>query len=114
MGRAVAATNPVADRHFKMADGSLIPHKGSKKFKAVSEEGCDRWLHAQVTNVEQPLLSVAQIVGAGCKVVFDRYESYIADTSRGEKIMLEPKEGLYMLKMWVPREQPFPRRDQSP
>ena len=46
-------------------------------------------------------------------MVFDRYESYIEDTSRREKIMLEPKGGLYMLKMWVPREQPFPRRGQS-
>ena len=109
--RAVAATSPVAERHFKMADGGLIPHNGAKKFKAVSEEGCDRWLHAQVTSVEEPLLSVSQIVAAGCKVVFDKYNSYIEDTTRGEKIFLEQKGGLYMLKMWVPREQPFGRRD---
>ena len=60
---------------------------------------------------------MAQIVGGGCKVVFDTYESYIEDPHRKERIVLEPKGGFYMLKMWVPRNQPaagnqpFPRRD---
>ena len=75
--RAVQASEPDPDRNYKMADGSLIPNKGAKKFKSVSNEGFDRWLTAQVAGVERPFLSVAQIVSAGCKVVFDIGGCYI-------------------------------------
>ena len=68
---------------------------------------------AQVAGVDRPLLSVAQIVGAGCKVVFDVGGSYIEDPHKKERLAIESKGGLYTLKMWVPKSQPqqsFPRR----
>ena len=94
-----------------MADGSMIPHKGSKQFKAVSNEGWDRWINAEVTYVDRPLLSVAQIVAAGCKVIFDANGSYIEQPGLGEYIELEQSGGLYTLKMWVPKKQPFSGQD---
>ena len=36
---AVGATAPNPYRHYNMSGGSLIPHKGSNKFKAVGSEG---------------------------------------------------------------------------
>ena len=95
----MGASAPNPSRHYKMADGSMIPHKGSKKFKAVSNEGCDRWINAEVTDVDRPLLSVAQIVAAGCKVIFDANGSYIEQPGSGEYIELEQSGGLYTLKM---------------
>ena len=89
-----------------MADGSLIPHKRCKQFAAVSEEGKQRWISANVTDVERPLLSVGSIVQAGCKVTFDRGGSYIEDPYKKERMFLEPSGGLYMLKMWVHEDLP--------
>ena len=107
---AVGASAPSPYKHCKMAGGSLIPHKGSKEFEAVSSEGCDRWISAEVTDVEEPLLKVAQIVAAGCKVIFDANGSYIEQPNSGEHIELEQTGGLYTPKMWVPKKQPFTRQ----
>ena len=66
-------------------------------------------LTAQVTDVHNPLLSVSQIVGAGdsnnrAKVVFSKDESYI-DLGDGRRDQLEFRDGLFRLKLWVPRDQ---------
>ena len=94
-----------------MADGSYIAHKGSMIFAAVTDYGLPKQITASVTDVDTPLLSVAQIVRDGSTVVFHRDGSYVQDEN-GEKIHLEQKGGLYTLKMWVPREQAshFPGR----
>ena len=110
---AVGASAPDPHRHYKMVDGSLIPHKGSKKCRAVSSEGCDRWFSAEVTDVDKPLLSVALIVAAGCKVIFDRHGSYTEQPDSGEYIELEQTGGLYTLKMWVPKKQLFTGQDKK-
>ena len=34
--KAVTAGEPEAGRNYKLADGSLIPHMGQKKFQAVT------------------------------------------------------------------------------
>ena len=109
--RAVQASGANRDRQYKLADGSFIPHKGQKTFKAVTYEGLEKQLTASVTDVDKPLLSVAQIVRSGSRVVFDRSGSYVEDENK-EKIWLEQQGGLFTLKMWVPKEQgsPFPGR----
>ena len=61
---------------------------------------------ASVTDVEDALLSVSKIVQAGNRVVFDASGSYIEHKLTGEVTPLVKRRGLYMLKMWVPRDQP--------
>ena len=102
--KAVQASEPTQSRQYKLADGSYIPHKGNKTFGAVTDIGITKQITASVTDVDTPLLSVAQIVRAGSTVVFHRDGSYVQD-EHGEKISIEQKGGLFTLKVWVPRDQ---------
>ena len=76
----------------------------TKTFHAVTELGLERQLTASVTDVVQPLLSVAQVVRSGSRIIFDKNGSYIEDDNK-ERIPLESRGGMYTLKMWVPRDQ---------
>ena len=67
--------------------------------------GYKRALNASVTDVDRPLLSVAQMVQKGGKVVFSPQGSYVEHPKTGERLALEQKGGLFMLKMWIPREE---------
>ena len=108
---AMDAEEPEADRNYKLADGSLIPHMGSKKFQAVTEDNQPHVLNAQITPVDEPLLSVSQIVLGGHTVVFSPTGSYIdlagARYGSGEKLPMRLDGNTYKLTMWVPREQPM-------
>ena len=107
---AVQASEPDPSLHYTLADGSVIPHMGDKMIRAVTDEltplggykplnfGCS------VTDVDKPLLSVAQLVRHGGKVVFAKDESYI-DLGDGRRDQLEFRDGLFRLKLWVPRDQ---------
>ena len=108
MVKAVAAQNIRPDVKYEVADGSHIPHMGEKKVNAFTECGLSRNLVAQVTEVNKALLSVSKIVGAGNRVVFDDEGSYIEHKTSGEWMPLEERGGIYVLKMWVPREQKSP------
>ena len=74
--KAVVAGEPEADKKYKLADGSLILHMGSKKFQAVTEDNPPNVLNAQITPAYEPLLSVSQIVLGGHTVVFSPTGSY--------------------------------------
>ena len=57
-----------------------------------------------MADVGKPLLSVAQVVHNGGKVVFSQAGSYI-ELGEGRRDQLEFRNGLYVLKLWVPRDQ---------
>ena len=86
---------------YEVADGTLIPNLGEKQFVAVSDGGVIRQMKAQVCDVNKALLSVHRVVQAGNRVVFSSQGSFIQDEGIGEKMPLEEKEGMYMLKLWV-------------
>ena len=76
-----------------------------------SDEGVERTLTAQVCDVNKALLSVRKVVSAGNRVIFDEDGSYIEDKATGERMWLQEQNGMYMLKLWIPREStPFPRQ----
>ena len=75
--RAVKASDPDPNRTYKLADGSLIMNKGRKTFNAVTEDHQITSLGAHITDVDQPLLSVRQVVAGGSEVVFSPKGSYI-------------------------------------
>ena len=101
--KAVRPSDPNPSKNYRLADGSLIPNKGEKSFLGLTEEGIARKLKAQVTDVDRPVMSVAQIVQNGGRVVLDRKGSYVE--GGGRKIALAYEGGLYKLTLWVPREQ---------
>ena len=58
-------------------------------------------MKAQVCDVSKALLSVHRVVQADSQVVFSPQGSFVHDEGTGEKIHLEEKGGMYMLKLWV-------------
>jgi len=86
---------------YEVADGTLIPNLGEKKFVAVSDAGVTRQMKAQVCEVNKALLSVRRVVQAGNRVVFAASGSYVQDETSGETMELTEKGGMYMLKLWV-------------
>ena len=114
--RAVKATDPDPNKHYKLADGSTIPNLGVKDFRAVTEDNKPLSLKAQVTDVDKPLLSVAHIVHNGGKVVFSPEANYIEHKSKSGGIRRDNlifRDGLYMIKLWVPRDQGAPFTGQA-
>ena len=86
---------------YEVADGTLIPNLGEKKFVAVSDGGVTRQMKAQVCEVNKPLLSVHRVVQAGNRVVLSASGSFAPDDSTGETMELVEKGGMYMLRLWV-------------
>ena len=110
--RAVAAGEPEPSKGYELADGSVIQHKGSKKFQAATEDHSMHVLEAQVTDVDTPLLRVSQVVRGGHTVVFPPNGSYIdlagVKYGPGKKLPMRLDGNVYRLKMGVPRDQPMP------
>ena len=116
--RAVTASDPDPCRNYKMADGSTIPHLGDKQVRAVTDELSSSGQYkptefkCSVADVDQALLSVAQVVHNGGKVIFSKAGSYIEHAS-GRQDRLEHRNGVYVLKLWVPRDQGMDFRGQA-
>ena len=89
---------------YEVADGTLIPNLGEKKYEAVSDAGVRRHMRSQVCDVNRALLSVHRCVQAGNRVVFAASGSYIEDEASGEVMPLREQGGVYMLKLWVKAE----------
>ena len=109
--KAVTAGEPKAGRHYTLADGSMVPHMGDKKFRVMIDDYQPHDMHAQITECVHPLLSVGQIVLGGHTVVFSPKGSYIdlkagGRYGAGRRIPMRKDGNVYMLKMWVPNEQP--------
>ena len=88
---------------YEVANGIRIPNLGEKRFVGVSAENVHRRLVAQVCDVNKGLLSVSRVVRAGSRVVFDPSESYIEDIESQERMYLEERNGMFMLKLWTKR-----------
>ena len=113
MIKAVKASSPDPSKSYKLADGSIIPNKGEMFFKALTDEGHGKSLTTQVAEVDKALLSVAQVVHNGGKVVFSPSECYVESASGKARSYIEQRGGLYILKMWVPRDQEAPFTGQA-
>ena len=105
--KAVKASQPDPNKSYKLANGDVIEHMGQKVFHAVAEDEQVRCITAQVTEVDEPLLSVHQIVKHGSSVVFAHSGSYI-DTPGGQRLHMKNTGNVYKLKMWVPKDQKQP------
>ena len=106
--RAVKASEPDPNRWYKMADGNIIQNRGEKLFRAETDEYQSLQVRSQVADVDKALLSVAQIVDRGGRVVFSPGGSVIETVnSRGQtrRDHLEFRDGLYVMRLWIPKNQ---------
>ena len=108
MVKAVTATDARPNVKYEVADGSLIENMGQKTFMAVTDTGVTNKMTAQVTEVKKALLSVAKIVQAGNRVVFEDNKNDIENAKSGKRIPIEQKNGSYVMKVWIPRDQKSP------
>ena len=86
---------------YEVANGGRIDNLGEKKFMATSEEGISRTVTAQVCEVNKGLMSVHKLVSKGNRVVFAKEHSYIEDAKPGERMLLEERNGTWLLKVWT-------------
>ena len=93
-----------------MADGHTIENKGEKRVKVLTEEGLERRIVGQVCDVNKSLLSVRKVCEAGSTVVFKKGHGWIEDDKTGERVWMQEREGMYVVKMWVPKDQGFQRQ----
>ena len=106
--RAVKASELDPNRWYKMADGNIIQNRGEKLFRAETDEYRSLQVRTQVADVDKSLVSVAQIVDRGGRVVFPPGGSYIEHVnSRGQtrKGHLEFRDGLGVMRLWIPKNQ---------
>ena len=96
---------------YEVANGVRIPNLGEKRFSGTSEEGVERTLTAQVCDVNKALLSVRKVVAAGNRVIFDSDGNFVEDKSTGERMWMQEANGMYMLKLYIPKgKTPFTRQ----
>ena len=89
---------------YEVANGERIPNLGSQRLEGLTDgEGLVRNLTAQVCGVNKALLSVHKLNEAGHTVVFQPGAAHIVDGTTGERIWLREHQGMYMLKLWMPR-----------
>ena len=87
---------------YEVANGERLTNLGEKVLAGYTDnEGIERAICAQVTQVNKPLLSVHKLVQAGHTVVFGPQGAFIRDAAGGD-LRLEENGGMYHLKMWVP------------
>ena len=114
--KAVKASHPDPNKYYKMADGSTIYNKGEKLFRAATDECRAFKVRTQVADVDTALLSVAEVVDRGGRVVFDQRGSYIEtkdDQGNARRGHLEYRRGTNIMRLWIPRDQGTPFQGQA-
>ena len=114
--KAVKAPDPDPNKFYKLADGNIIFNKGEKLFRAATDEYRAFQVRTQVADVDKAFLSVAQVVDRGGRVVFEPKGSYIETTDGKGHVRrdhLEYKGGMYVMRLWVPRNQQAPLQGQA-
>ena len=92
---------------YECADGGEIHNLGERRCVVGNDYNwTENRIDLQVTEVHKPLLSVAKMVDAGQRVIFDQRGSYIEDTVTGEQIPIERMGGIYELKLWAKEFKP--------
>ena len=80
----------------------------SKTFNAVANCGVLHKMTAEVTDVKKAVLSVMKLVRAGNRVVFSEGNCLIENQTAKHINPIEEKDGAYVLKVWIHRDQTSP------
>ena len=85
---------------YEVASGEFIFNQGEKNFVICTENGVERSFRSQVTDVNQPLLSVREMLETGHRVVFDSDGSYIQDKDTSEVMPIGDDGKMYIMKVY--------------
>ena len=91
-----------AGAEYVCADGGRIPNLGEKVVRGLTTEGGAMNIKFQVTQVENPLLSVAKLTSAGHSVEFGDHGGVITHGKTRATTTFVKKNGVYVLDVWVP------------
>lgn len=87
---------------YRSASGGRMENEGEKKVKFHTEEGHKRGITFQVCDCTKPLISAAEIVAAGNRIVLDSNGSFIENKRTGQKTKLIKENGVFVMNTWVP------------
>ncbi len=68
----------------------------------MSDDGVKLNVTFQLTAVDRPVISGAELTAAGHRVRFEPDQATIVNIATGRKTHVEKKNGVYVLRMWVP------------
>ena len=92
---------------YEVADGGTIENLGERRCLVANDHSHSvNRIDLQVTDVHKPLLSVAKMVDAGQRVIFDPRGAYIEDTVTRERIPMERRGGIYEMRLWAKQYKP--------
>ena len=89
-----------AGQEYEVASGAPVDNVGERRCM-VSTEGSeeDKLMVFQVVDkIKKPLLSVTKVADMGFECVLGRTGGYILDTKNGEKLPVERRGNLYVLR----------------
>ena len=73
---------------------------GVKELDMQLQDGDTVQMKAEVMDIHKPLCSVAKLIHAGNRVVFDAKGSYI-QTTKGDHLTLHEKGGVFLMPAWI-------------
>lgn len=106
IGRDMAPQSPTrpsagsrAGVKYMAANGSIMPNRGEKDVKVVTEEGDHCTLRMQVTDVQKALVSVSKICDAGHEVTFTKDGGEIKHIQSGQTTKFKRADDVYRLNV---------------
>ena len=88
---------------YEVANGAAIPNVGERRLDAVTVNAPEalKRIHMQVADVHKCLLSVTKCADMGYTCILKKDGGFLEDEITGEKIPIERRGKLYVLKMMV-------------
>ena len=99
-----------------MANGAHIKNLGERRCEMMTVgSGKSKAITFQVADVHTPLLSISGCADMGYDCYLGKSGGHLVDTETGERIPLERRDNLYVMRAWVRQDpghsaQPFPGR----
>jgi hypothetical protein len=88
---------------YVTADGGRLYNFGEKAVTGQTGDGERLSILFQVTSVDKPLIAVSKLTAAGHHVHFEKNGGVVTHGSTGRSTAFEKKNGVYILKIWVPQ-----------
>ena len=86
---------------YVAANGSRIANEGQQELSVCTEDGGTTDMTFQVTEVQRPLCSVAQLCDRGNRVVFGSSGGVIHNLRSGRLTPFRRRGGVYTLDLWI-------------
>ena len=114
-GIAIVKSSIADGEEYEVANGESIPNLGERRCLLMTLGSTTaKKIVFQVADVHKPLLSISRCADMGFFTVFNKTGGYLEDQVTGERVPLERKENLYVMKAWVKRDPEAPPSPPSP